>query len=168
MKKLFTVILLFAIVGCKSKKIVTSKKRSAKTTKVSSTLKPTKQAKRIIDYAKTFDGTRYKFGGIDKRGIDCSGLIQTSFKKYNVLLPRTTADLKNAGHWVDLKNIAVGDLVFFATKKNSRTINHVGIVTNAKQGNIEFIHASSSKGVMVSALAERYWYFAYVQARRVL
>lgn len=168
MKRFFTVIVLLTIVSCKTKKIETNKKRTIKTAKVNTPIKTSKQAERIIDYAKTFDGTRYKYGGIDKRGMDCSGLIQTSFKKYDVLLPRTTADLKNTGSWVDLKNIAVGDLVFFATKKNSRTINHVGIITNAKQGNIEFIHASSSKGVMVSSLAERYWYFAYVQARRVL
>lgn len=106
--------------------------------------------------------------GTTKRGMDCSGLIYTSFKKHNVDIPRTTTDLKNAGSWIDVKEVNVGDLVFFATKKNSRKVNHVGIVTMVRTGDVEFIHASSSKGVMVSSLAERYWYFSFVQARRVL
>ena len=59
-------------------------------------------------------------------------------------------------------------LVFFATRKNSRKVNHVGIVTDVEDGNISFIHASSSRGVMISKVSERYWYLAYVQARRYL
>ena len=97
---------------------------------------------------------------------DCT--YKSSFKQHEIDLPRTTSDLKSAGDWIDLKEVNVGDLVFFATKKNSRKVNHVGIVTEVRTGNVEFIHASSSKGVMVSSLAERYWYFAFVQARRVL
>ncbi len=100
--------------------------------------------------------------------MDCSGLVLTSFKQENISLPRTTKDLSLTGNWVDIKQVKKGDLLFFATKKNSRTINHVGIVTNSRVGNVEFIHASTSKGVMVSNLAERYWYFSFVQARRVL
>lgn len=159
---------LASLSSCKSKKRVTSTKSSNKTIKVNTNSKVTKEAKAIINYAKSFNGTRYKYGGTTKRGMDCSGLIYTSFKKHNIDLPRTTSALKSYGNWVDIKEVNVGDLVFFATKKNSRKVNHVGIVTNVRTGNIEFIHASSSKGVMVSSLAERYWYFAFVQARRVL
>jgi len=60
------------------------------------------------------------------------------------------------------------DLQFFETRKNSRKVNHVGIVTDVINDDVEFIHASTSKGVMYSKLKERYWYFAFVQARRVL
>ena len=52
--------------------------------------------------------------------------------------------------------------------QNEEKVNHVGIVTNVRTGNVEFIHASSSRGVIISSLAEKYWYFAFVQARRVL
>ena len=121
-----------------------------------------------MQYAKKFNGTRYKYGGTTKRGMDCSGLVYTTFNDNNVSVPRTTTDLKASGDWVDLKEVNVGDLVFFATKKNSRKVNHVGIVTNVRPGNVEFIHASSSRGVIVSSLAEKYWYFAFVQARRIL
>ena len=169
MKRILTVLLLIILAtSCKSKKSYSSKKTQTRTIKVNTTAKPSKEAQTIVKYAKTFDGTRYKYGGTTKRGMDCSGLIYTSFKEHNVNLPRTTAGLKGTGDWVDLKDVNVGDLVFFATKKNSRKDNHVGIVTNVRAGNVEFIHASSSRGVMVSSLAEKYWYFAFVQARRVL
>ncbi|WP_296382231.1 C40 family peptidase [Winogradskyella sp.] len=169
MKRFLPFFLLIVLASsCKSKKSYSSKKRQTHTVTVNTTAKPSEEAKNIVKYAKTFDGTRYKYGGTTKRGMDCSGLIYTSFKKHNINIPRTTSDLKNAGSWIDIKEVNVGDLVFFATKKNSRRVNHVGIVTNVRTGNVEFIHASSSRGVMVSSLAERYWYFAFVQARRVL
>ncbi len=162
------IVLLLLASSCKSKKSYSSKKKQTHTVTVNTTAKPSEDAKRIVKYAKTFDGTRYKYGGTTKRGMDCSGLIYTSFKKHNISLPRTTATLQSTGTWIDLKEVNVGDLLFFATKKNSRRVNHVGIVTTVRTGNVEFIHASTSKGVMVSSLAERYWYFAFVQARRVL
>jgi cell wall-associated NlpC family hydrolase len=169
MKKLLPIILLLLIAtSCKSKKTASSKTKQTHTVKVKTTEKATKEAESIVKYAKTFDGTRYKYGGTTKKGMDCSGLIFTSYSKHNVSLPRTTSGLKSSGDWIDIKEVNVGDLVFFATKKNSRKVNHVGIVTSVRTGNVEFIHSSSSKGVMISSLAEKYWYFSFVQARRVL
>ena len=169
MKQLLPLIfLLFIVSSCKSKKTYSSKKNQTHSVKVNTTAKPTAEAESIVKFAKTFDGTRYKYGGTTKSGMDCSGLIYTSYKKHDVNLPRTTSGLKGTGEWVDLKEVNVGDLVFFATNKNSRKVNHVGIVTNVRTGNVEFIHASTSKGVMISSIAEKYWYFSFVQARRVL
>ncbi|WP_282030587.1 C40 family peptidase [Winogradskyella eximia] len=169
MKQILPILLLiFLATSCKSKKSYSSRKSSTPSVKVNTTAKPTAEAETIVKYAKTFDGTRYKYGGTTKKGMDCSGLIYTSYKKHNVNLPRTTSGLQGTGDWIDVKEVNVGDLVFFATKKNSRKVNHVGIVTNVRTGNVEFIHASSSKGVMISSLAEKYWYFSFVQARRVL
>lgn len=169
MKKIaLFLILLISLSACKSSKgkRVTTKK--TRTTKTISKAPSNKSATNIIDYAKTFKGVRYKYGGTTKKGMDCSGLVVTAFKKEQINLPRTTRDLAKTGDWVDLKRVQEGDLLFFATKKNSRTVNHVGIVTTSRTGYVEFIHASTSKGVMISNLAERYWYLAYVQARRVL
>ncbi|MDB9720720.1 C40 family peptidase [Winogradskyella sp.] len=169
MKRLLPLLLIVILASsCKSKKVYASKKTQAHGVKVNTNKKASYEAQGIVKYAKTFNGTRYKYGGTTKRGMDCSGLIYTSFNKYNVSVPRTTSGLKNAGDWIDLKDVNVGDLVFFATKKNSRKINHVGIVSNISKGDVEFIHASSSKGVMISAISQKYWYFAFVQARRVL
>ena len=75
-------------------------------------------------------------------------------------------DIKLVGQ--DIKKIQEGDLVFFATRKNSRKVNHVGIVTNVRNGEVSFIHSSTSRGVIISKISERYWYLAYVQARRYL
>jgi cell wall-associated NlpC family hydrolase len=177
MKKIALILILFlSFSACKSsknKRVVTKKARTTKTvSKKSNTNAATRKSNAnvasIIDYAKTFEGVKYKYGGTTKKGMDCSGLIYTSFKKEAITLPRTTHGLSTTGDWIDLKEVQEGDLLFFATKKNSRKVNHVGIVTTARVGYVEFIHASSSKGVMVSNLAERYWYLSYVQARRIL
>jgi cell wall-associated NlpC family hydrolase len=169
MKRLLPFLLLIIIASsCKSKKAYSTKNQSQRTIKVNTPAPATPKVKSIVNYAKTFNGTRYKYGGTTKRGMDCSGLIYTSFKKHDIQLPRTTRDLAKTGDWVDIKEVNVGDLVFFATRKNSRKVNHVGIVTNVRQGDIEFIHASTSKGVMISSIAEKYWYFAFVQARRII
>ncbi|HUH29713.1 C40 family peptidase [Gelidibacter sp.] len=131
--------------------------------------KPTETlAKRIIDYAFAFDGVRYKRGGTTKDGMDCSGLVVTTFDKENISLPRSSRDMALTGNSINLEQVSTGDLLFFATRKNSKTISHVGIVTTARDGFVEFIHASTSNGVIVSNLAEKYWYFAFVQARRVI
>jgi len=169
MKQLLPILLITLLFfNCKSKKTYSSKKRQTQTVKVNTTSKPSQEAETIVKYAKKFQGTRYKYGGTTKRGMDCSGLIYTSFKDNNIVLPRTTSGLKSTGDWIDVKEVNVGDLLFFATKKNNRNVNHVGIVTSVRTGNVEFIHSSSSRGVIISSLAEKYWYFAFVQARRVL
>ena len=173
MKKIVLLLVLCISFGsCNSSKGIKTKK--SKTTKVNTrknnttSPKPSKTIESIIDYAQTFEGTRYKYGGTTKRGMDCSGLVVIAFQKENINLPRTTADLKKTGEWIDVKNVKEGDLLFFATKKNSRKVNHVGIVTKSRPGYVEFIHSTSSKGVITSNLSERYWYSAYVQARRMM
>ncbi|MFT4611362.1 MAG: cell wall-associated NlpC family hydrolase [Glaciecola sp.] len=173
MKKIIIILVLSAFfASCNSsKRVVTKKTRTSKTTKKrnsSPSAATSKTVVNIIEHAKTFEGTRYKYGGTTKKGMDCSGLVVTAFKKEDILLPRTTSDLSKRGNWIDVKNVKEGDLLFFATKKNNRKINHVGIVTSSRPGHVEFIHASSSRGVMISNLDESYWYLAYVQARRVL
>jgi len=169
-------LLLISFTSCKSSKLSTKNKsesitkthRSKKSKKAINTSLESVKAEKIVDYAQQFEGVRYKYGGTTKKGMDCSGLIQTSYKSESILLPRTTHDLAKTGDWIDLKKVQKGDLLFFATKKNSRKVNHVGIVTYVNKDDVEFIHASTSKGVINSKLKERYWYFAFVQARRVL
>lgn len=122
----------------------------------------------IINFAKQFDGVNYKYGGNSKNGMDCSGLVSTVFKSEGVLLPRSSKDMAAIGNWVDVKDVEKGDLLFFATKRNSRVINHVGLVTEVRPGFVEFIHSTVNAGVIYSNLAERYWHFAFIQARRIL
>ncbi len=167
--KCFQIILLIIITftSCKSaknKSVVTKKVR----TEVAKKTPSSALVNNIINHAKAFEGVRYKYGGTTKKGMDCSGLIYTAFKSEQISIPRTTKDLSVSGDWVDLKNVKKGDLLFFATKKNNRKVNHVGIVTSARVGRIEFMHATTSKGVISSLLSDRYWYFAFVQARRIM
>lgn len=125
-------------------------------------------AENIIDYAMKFEGVRYKYGGTDRKGMDCSGLVTSAFSNEGISLPRSSSQIALSGNWIDLKEVQKGDLLFFATSGKSRTVNHVALVTHVNEGQIQFIHSTTSAGVIVSSLAERYWYFAFVQARRVL
>ncbi|MEY8850169.1 C40 family peptidase [Psychroserpens sp. XS_ASV72] len=173
MKKIVLLLILSISLGsCNSSKgIKTKKERTSKVSKSKTESHhpvTSKTIQNIIKYAQTFEGTKYKYGGTTKRGMDCSGLVVTAFQKENISLPRTTADLKSTGKWIDVKQVKEGDLLFFATRKNSRNVNHVGIVTKARPGFVEFIHSTTSRGVITSNLSERYWYLAYVQARRVI
>ena len=127
MKRILPAIFLLLIASsCKSKKAYSNKKKQSHTVKVNTVTKPSEEAETIVKFAKKFEGTRYKYGGTTKRGMDCSGLIYTSFKEHNITLPRTTSGLKSTGDWIDVKEVNVGDLLFFATKKNNRKVNHVG------------------------------------------
>lgn len=125
-------------------------------------------ATQIVDYAQQFQGVKYKYGGTTKKGMDCSGLVYESYNAFNIQLPRVSRDMAKEGDHVDLKNVQVGDLLFFKTNKKRNTINHVGLVITALLGNIEFIHSTTSQGVIISSLAERYWYFSFAEARRLL
>lgn len=174
MQKIALILCCFLVLSsCKSKKTAKSSTRKSHQTVStyegrSSTSEYSSKANAIVDYAETFQGVKYKYGGTTKKGMDCSGLVTTAFKKEAISLPRTTSQLAVTGDWIDVKEVQKGDLLFFATKKNSRNVNHVGIVTEARPGYVAFIHSSTSKGVMTSLLSEKYWYFAFVQARRIL
>ncbi|MFT4699174.1 MAG: cell wall-associated NlpC family hydrolase [Flavobacteriaceae bacterium] len=167
MKKILLLTFLsFLLISCGSSK----SSSSSKTTKVERTSKSnsSKKTESIISYAKTFKGTRYKFGGTTKKGMDCSGLVYTSFLKEKISLPRVSRDMAKKGKRLSKDKISKGDLVFFKTNKNKNVINHVGLVVESKRGNILFIHSSSSRGVIVSSLDEKYWRNAFVEGRRVL
>ena len=163
---IFLIVISFA--SCKSSKRAKSKKEV-------STEIPTKKNKKaskagyIIDYAKQFKGVRYKWGGTTKSGMDCSGLVFESFRAYDIILPRISRDMAKKGDKISLKEAQEGDLLFFKTSKSRRhSINHVGLIIKSKAGDITFIHATTSKGVLVSKLSENYWKSAFVEARRIL
>jgi cell wall-associated NlpC family hydrolase len=125
-------------------------------------------ADNIINTALTFSGTRYKYGGTTKKGMDCSGLLYVSFGEHDVKLPRVSYHMAEEGKNIKIKNVEKGDLLFFRTRKRARRINHVGMVVAIDGDEIKFIHASSSRGVIVSSLHEGYWNHAFVKATRVL
>ncbi len=126
------------------------------------------KANAIINTALTFSGVRYKYGGTTKRGMDCSGLLYVSFKEHDISLPRVSYEMANKGKRIRINQVEKGDLLFFKTTKRGRKINHVGLVVAVQDDEIKFIHASASRGVIVSSLREGYWNYAFVKATRIL
>jgi cell wall-associated NlpC family hydrolase len=107
-------------------------------------------------------GVPYRYGGLSPRGVDCSGFVYLTFlSRLGMQVPRTTTELLKSGEKVRRDDIRVGDLVFFRTGPGNR---HVGIY----MGNGDFLHASTSQGVMTSSLSNPYWRQRYWQARRLV
>lgn len=127
---------------------------------------PNERAKAVIKKASNFIGTPYKYGGNTKRGMDCSALVQQSFQAVKIELPRVSREQAKVGVEVKLRHIKVGDVLFFKTSGNK--ISHAGIVDHIKNGEIFFIHASSSRGVMISSFNNAYWKKRFVKAVRYL
>lgn len=123
---------------------------------------------RILKDAEKYLGSPYKFGGTTSSGFDCSGYTLTVFNENNFKLPRNSGEQANTGNKIDVNSVKPGDLLFFATGGGSR-VSHVGIVHDiGGDGEIKFIHASTSKGVIISSLNEKYWNKAFLHAQRVL
>lgn len=120
----------------------------------------------VITQAKTYLGTPYAWGGTSHNGIDCSGLVMNSFpRKYN--LPRTAKAMSKEGKRTGINRLEPGDLVFFKTGRG-RKVTHVGIVVSNNKEYPEFIHSSSSRGVIISSLGEAYWRKNFRKARRII
>ena len=116
----------------------------------------------VIATAKKYIGVPYLWGGATPSGFDCSGFVQYVFKAHGISLPRVSRDQYTAGYAVSRSNLKPGDLVFFNTSGSG--VSHLGIYL----GNDQFIHASTSKGVIIAQLNSSYWSGRYIGARRVL
>lgn len=100
-------------------------------------------------------GVPYRYGGNTKKGVDCSGLVHQVFKSvYDKNLERNTSAIYNKNiKKISKKNLKTGDLVFFKISSKSKDVDHVGIFL--REG--YFIHASTSKGVIVNNLSDTYY-----------
>lgn len=124
---------------------------------------------KVIQTARTFTGTPYRYGGTTRAGMDCSALTIHSFRAVEVELPRSAEGQSKVGKEVKLEELKPGDLVFFATGKKKRQITHVGLVTEKRSRNdIRFIHASTSLGVVEDNIYSSYYEQRFRRARRVI
>ncbi len=128
----------------------------------------TRQAAELIRVARTYTGTPYRSGGTTRLGMDCSGLISTTFQEAGYDLPRTSGDQSTFGADVPTAQVRPGDLLFFATDGNgSRRVSHVGMVTEVRgPQQVQFIHSSSSLGVKEDNLYIPYWQRCFLKASR--
>jgi cell wall-associated NlpC family hydrolase len=114
-----------------------------------------------------FKGVRYRGGGTTKAGMDCSGMVYATFKIFDITLPRSSHEMTKATKEVKLTEVKKGDLLFFRNNHNRKTINHVGMVTEVtEEGEVKFIHSSTSSGVIISSMNEPYNARTFVQAGR--
>lgn len=117
---------------------------------------------KILNQYASWKGVRYRMGGMTKKGVDCSGFVQMTFREqFGLDLPRDTSRQGAIGQKIKREKLRPGDLVLFRAGSTGR---HVGIYI----GNDNFVHASTSNGVMISSMNDKYWNNRYHQARRVL
>jgi cell wall-associated NlpC family hydrolase len=178
MRKFFYLLVCLSLSGCFVKKNTTYSKTKTVTvepsdekvaevnTFKSGTSNP--KADSVISTAMKYTGVRYKFGGTTKKGMDCSGLIYVALLDNEINFPRVSHRMADQGKRVLVEMVERGDLLFFRTKKGGKRINHVGLVVNVQENEIKFIHATSSRGVIVSSLREGYWNQSFVKATRIL
>lgn len=123
----------------------------------------------LIKFAKSLIGTPYKYASTDPSvGFDCSGFINYVFNHFNIKVPRSSRDFRNAGKQIALADSKPGDLILFTgTNPSEREIGHIGLIISNKDG-ITFIHSSSGKadGVVITKL-NGYYRSRFVKVERV-
>lgn len=120
----------------------------------------------LVKVAKGFMGAPYKYGGESVRGLDCSAFVKKIYDIFDVQLPRSAREQFTVGNKISKEELAVGDLVFFKTKRYVKYPTHVGIYI----GDGNFIHSSSTRnklGVKVDALSSDFYTRTFVGATRV-
>ena len=148
--------------GCSNTSAVSDQKISASTISSQSLSSYERNVKKsFLSVYDRWAGVPYRFGGNSFQGIDCSAFVQVAYRDaIGISLPRTTSLQSNVGHGVNYDGAAVGDLIFF---KTSRTTRHVGVYLGDKQ----FLHASTSQGVIISRVDNPYWASKFWHFRRV-
>ena len=123
----------------------------------------------VISVARKYIGTPYRAAGRTPKGFDCSGFTRYVYSHFGFDLSGSAPGQWHHGRSVNRGDLQRGDLVFFGGRRHSRSIGHVGIVTDVypDKGTFDFIH-SSSTGVRISASTEAYYKNRYVGARRLL
>ena len=142
--KIYLLLLLVVLASCSTRKHTTSSINvAAKAADAMAKLK----SKELYQFITDWTGVKYKLGGLDKKGVDCSGFALLLEKKiYGHTLPRVSKDQANVVKSKNKDSLVEGDLIFFAFGGNQ--VDHVGVYLN----NNIFVHASTTRGVVVDDL----------------
>lgn len=170
--KLQYLIFLFPLallMSCGTSKVPSSSSNNLTNgkSKTTASISPSKKANNVIEAARKYLGTPYKYSGTDKRGIDCSGLMCRSFSEIGITLPHQSEEQSRLGKPVKINELQPGDLVFIGAKKGSNKITHVGLVVSVGNGKVIFIHASTKKGVIEENLLEKWYQPLFIKGVRL-
>ena len=127
-------------------------------------------ADNLINTALEFLGVKYRYGQSSPNGFDCSGFTMYVFNQSNIPLTRTSVSQFHEGEKVErIENLKRGDLVFFGSRTATRSVGHVGIVTEVDSAahNFKFVHASN-RGITVNNSTDAYYKARYIGARRII
>lgn len=175
MKRLFTQITSCAAIGLTLLVIslaTASCGSSRKATRTPATVKAHKPGPRasdevadaLVSEARTWLGVPYVYGGTSRQGTDCSGfLVQVYKAAADISLPRTTSEQQTFCAPLKRADVAVGDILFFTSKKSGAKVAHVGMYI----GDNKMIHASSSRGVVEDDITLPYYQTHYYGVGRV-
>lgn len=143
--------------------------KGQRASEIQKTILHEKKIDALLVEAESYLGTPYRFGGMSRSGIDCSAFVLSVFgSAMGLELPRVAASQAQEGERVERGNLQKGDLVFFSHRGGGR-ISHVGIVHEVSEdGEVKFIHSSTSKGVTITSLSSSYWGPRYRFAKRVI
>jgi probable lipoprotein NlpC len=120
----------------------------------------------VIENARSYQGTPYVFGGTTRDGMDCSALLQLSFADAGVDIPRSSNEQAAWGDPIKPTELQPGDFLFFGASPGSNVITHVGMVTVVDEEGVEFIHASTSLGVVENDFELDYYLSRFIRAVR--
>lgn len=130
---------------------------------ISSNVIPKTTNEDFVQTVKKFDGTIFIMGGISRWGIDSSGLVYICSKINGIDVPRMLKDMRNYGTIVKENSMNIGDLIFFSTDSLKKDVYDVGVYI----GNKQFIHASTTKGVITDTLEDSYYKDRVCGIRRI-
>ncbi len=160
---IFAIVTVLLATGCKSSKSVTGSTSSYDKNRPADTRIEIPELygdeKLLVDEALTWLGTRYKYGGKDYNGTDCSGLtMQVYMKALGIALPRSSREQQQFCKSIHKKQAQCRrPRILFCTGRDKTRVSHVGLYV----GNGQIIHSSASRGVIVSRLEEKYYTSTY-------
>lgn len=124
---------------------------------------------KIVSYGMEFLGTPYVVAGNGKNGFDCSGFVYFVYNHFKIKVPRSSSQFENFGKEIPISDVKKGDILLFLSPTRN-VIGHLGIVTNPKGMESDFIHSSSGREmqVVITSLKKPGYTRRFVKAIRVL